>query len=137
MHSMTSTKTTAATARYAEVLHLLAAYYDGLYTLDAAKLREVFSPSAGYATIRDGSLVALSMDEYLPLLADRTPPDDDGTPYAYRVVSIRFAGEHTALAELECSLFGHDYTDFLSLLRIDDRWRIQSKVFEGVAHEVN
>ena len=122
------------TTQYAAVLDLLAAYYDGLYTLDADKLREVFSPTARYATVRDDSLLELSVDEYLPQLASRTSPADEGVAYDYRVVSIRFAGEHTALAELQCSLFGYDYTDFLSLLRIDGRWRVQSKVFEGVPH---
>ena len=119
-------------AAYTEVLKLLADYYDGLYRLDVAKLRRVFSPSAHYAAIVDGALLTLSMDEYLPRVERRTPPADEGVPYAYEVVSVRFAGEHTALAELRCSLFGYDYTDFLSLLRIDGIWRVQSKVFEGV-----
>ena len=121
-----------AQSDYAEILELLRNYYEGLYEVDVAKLREVFSPSARYATIMDGELLELSMDEYLPRVEKRTPPASEGVPYDYRVVSIRIAGEHTALAELECSLFGFDYTDFLSLLRIDGRWRIQAKVFEGV-----
>ncbi|MEM7305023.1 MAG: nuclear transport factor 2 family protein [Planctomycetota bacterium] len=121
---------------HAAALDVLEAYYDGLYQLDIAKLREVFSPSARYATIANGSLLELSIDEYYARLAQRTAPRDEGVPYGYRVISLRFAGENTALAELECSFFGHDYTDFLSLLRIDGRWRIQSKVFEGVPHNV-
>lgn len=120
------------TSPYDEILELLARYYDGLYTLDAAKLRGVFAPSATYATVRDGDVVALGIDEYLPRLAERTPPSAEGTPYAYRVDTLHLAGETTALAELRCSLFGHDYTDLLSLLKVDGRWWIQSKVFEGV-----
>ena len=121
-------------SNYTEVLELLGDYYDGLYRTDVSKLRSVFSPSARYATIANGSLLELSMDEYLPRVEKRTAPADEGVPYEYRVVSIRFAGENTALAELECSLFGHDYTDFLSLLRIDGQWHIQAKVFEGVPY---
>lgn len=116
---------------YAEVLELLERYYEGLYRTDVSKLRSAFSPSARYATIAKGSLVELSIDEYLPRVEQRTSPADDGVPYAYEVISIRFAGENTALAELECSLFDHDYTDLLSLLRIGGQWRIQAKVFEG------
>lgn len=124
-------------AAYSDVLELLASYYDGLYRLDVAKLRDVFSPSARYAAIVDGALLELSMDEYLPRVAKRAPPADQGMPYAYEVVAIRFAGENTAMAELRCSLFGYDYTDFLSLLRIDGAWRVQSKVFEGVPRAAN
>ncbi|MGD1915573.1 MAG: nuclear transport factor 2 family protein [Phycisphaerales bacterium] len=117
---------------FTEVLQLLQDYYDGLYRLDVELLRDVFSPTAHYATITDGSLLTLSIDEYYERLAKRPSPAGQGVDYAFRVLSIRFAGESTALAEIECSLFGHDYTDYLSLLRVDGRWRIQTKVFEGV-----
>ena len=127
-------KQTIEQSDYAQVLELLETYYEGLYRTDVSKLREVFSPVARYATIANGSLLELSMDEYLPRVEKRTSPAKEGTPYGYRVVSIRFAGDNTALAELECSLFGNDYSDLLSLLRIDGRWRIQAKVFEGVPH---
>ena len=122
-------------SHYSDVLSLLADYYDGLYRLDTAKLREVFSPSAHYATLANGAHLALTVDEYLPRVEQRQSPADAGTPYQSRVTSIRFAGDDTALAEVECSLFGQDYKDFLSLLRIDGRWRIEAKVFEGTPHD--
>ncbi|MHC4377279.1 MAG: nuclear transport factor 2 family protein [Planctomycetota bacterium] len=125
---------TSQAAQYAEVLELLEHYAQGLYTLDTERLAQAFSPSATYATIQRGDLLTLAIDDYFERLAQRTAPSSDGTPFGYTVNSIRFAGEHTALAELQCSMFGHDYTDFLSLLRIDGRWRIQAKVFEGVPH---
>ena len=121
---------------YNEVLDLLQKYYDGLYTLDVARLRDVFSPTAHYATIEDGTPLALSIDEYFERLGKRSSPADNVVPYGFRVLSIRFAGESTALAEVESSLFGRDYSDYLSLLRMDGRWRIQSKVFEGVPQPV-
>ncbi len=127
MHPDERTSTT-----YREVLELLARYYEGLYRLDIDLLREVFSPSARYATIRDGELLELGLDEYLTIVEQREPPSEQDAPYDYELASIRIAGPHTALAEVRCSLFGYDYTDLLSLLRIDGRWRIQSKVFEGV-----
>lgn len=122
-------------SQYSDVLALLADYYDGLYRLDTAKLREVFSPSAHYATIAQGELLSLSIDQYLPRVEQRQPPAEAGTPYESRVTAIRFAGDDTALAEVECSLFGHEYRDFLSLLRIDGRWRIQAKVFQGTPQQ--
>lgn len=116
------------------VLELLRDYYDGLYHLDFDKLAEVFSPSAHYATASNGELVALGIDAYLERLAQRTAPATDGTPYGYTVHSVAFAGSTAAMAEVHCSLFDHDYVDFLSLVRLDDRWRIQAKVFHGTEH---
>ena len=116
---------------YFKILELLEAYYDGLYRLDVAQLKTVFSPSATYATMANGVVLQLSTDDYFTLLTARTAPASEGVPFGYRVVSISVVGNDTALAILQCSLFGHDYTDLLSLLRIDGRWHIQAKVFEG------
>ena len=130
------TQTPQAT-QYDRVLTLLDGYARGLYTLDIELLMGVSSPKASYGTIQDGTLLVLSIDEYYERLALRTRPSSDGTPFGYTVNSTRFAGEHTALAEIQCSMFGFDHTELLSLLRIDGRWRIQSKVFEDVpqAHQ--
>lgn len=126
--------TPSADQTYAEVLGLLRDYYDGLYHLDIAKLREVFSPSARYATASGGELLELGIDDYLTRVEKRTAPASTGTPYGCTVRSITFAGPVTAMAEVESSLFGHDYVDFLSLLKLDGRWHIQAKVFHGVPH---
>lgn len=117
---------------YNEILELLKNYYDGLYRLDTKLLGEVFSPTAQYATIANGELLTLAIDEYLPRLEQRDSPEKDKVPYGSSVVSIHFAGKNTALAEVQATMFGHHYTDFLSLLKIDGQWRIQAKVFEGV-----
>jgi len=121
---------------YSKVPALLNDYIGGLYRLDIALLRDTFSPTAQYATVADGSPVSLSIDEYFKRLEQRAAPVDQGESCTSRVISIRFAGEDVALAEIESSLFGHDYTDYLSLLRIDGRWRIQAKVFKGVPHPI-
>lgn len=125
---------TPQAAGYDEVLELIEAYCRGLYELDTERLARAFSPTASYATIQKGVPLVLTIGEYFERLSQRTAPAADGTPFGYTVNSIRFAGENTALAEIQCSMFGHDYTDFLSLLRIDGCWRIQAKVFEGVPH---
>ncbi len=116
---------------FAGVLALLRAYYEGLWNCDIPLLQSLFSPRARYATPRDGSVLELDMDEYLPELAQRTPPAQSGTPYGYAVDSVDFAGPDTALARLSSSMFGYDYTDFLSLVRANGRWRIEAKVFHG------
>lgn len=121
-------------SQYTAVLDLLKNYYEGLYRVDVDLLREVFSPNAHYATMADGKLLTLTLDEYLPQLAKRPVPADHGVPYGYEVLSVRFVGASTAVAVLECSLFGRDFADVLSLLRVDGRWRVQAKVFEGTVH---
>ena len=121
---------------YAEILQLVDDYCDGLYRLDRSKLREVFSERATYATIAGGELLTLSIDEYLERLARRVAPAVTGADPEVRVRAIRFAGDHTAIAEVTSSMFDHDYHDVLSLLRVDGRWRVQAKVFEGTPRTI-
>jgi hypothetical protein len=46
-----------------------------------------------------------------------------------RVVGIDIF-ETIAMARLECDNWtGHKYTDFLSLLKVDGKWKIMNKVF--------
>ena len=116
---------------FSGVLDLLGRYYDGLYRCDVPLLAQVFSESALYATTTENGVLTLSMQEYLPRVAARTPPADLGTPYGYEVESIDLAGPNTAMARLRCSLFGNDYIDLLSLVRVEGAWRIQAKVFHA------
>lgn len=41
----------------------------------------------------------------------------------------------TALARVECAMGPRRYTDFLTLLRVDGRWRVISKVFHFETEE--
>lgn len=112
-----------------EVGELLARYFDGLYTGDAAALAEVFHPQALYATVSEGSLVWHGMDTYLPIVAARDAPASRGEVRRDAIESVEFAGAATALARVRCSIGNRYFTDFLSLIRLDGRWMIIAKVF--------
>ena len=117
--------------RFDQVQALLGEYYDALYHLDVARLAEVFHPKAQYFTVQDGELLHLDMPTYLPIVAARESPHQRGEAYRMELESIEFAGPHSAFARLRCSLFGKHYIDLLSLLYLDQRWRIVSKVFDS------
>jgi len=44
-------------------------------------------------------------------------------------LSIEFAGPVTAFARVECAIAPRFFTDFLTLVQLDGRWQIVSKVF--------
>ena len=46
-----------------------------------------------------------------------------------RVLSIELVGPVTALARLQCSIAPKHFIDLLTLLWLDGRWQIVSKVF--------
>ena len=49
------------------------------------------------------------------------------------VVRRGFAGPVTAFVRARCSIAPRDFTDFLTLIHIDGRWRIIAKVFHAEA----
>lgn len=117
--------------RLSAVTGLLGLYFDGLHHSDTSILRQVFHPKAHYATASDGSLLELDMASYFPIVDKRPSPASRGEARADRILSIEFAGPVTALAKVQCAIGEKSFTDFLSLICVDDRWQIIAKVFHS------
>jgi Putative lumazine-binding len=120
----------------AEVAEVLLTYLDGLHHGDTARLRRVFHPEARYTTATDGTLLTLSMAEYLPIVDARPAPAGTGEPRRDRIVSIELAGPVTAVARVECAIAPRRFVDILTLVQVDGRWQIVSKVFHYEIDEV-
>ncbi|MFC3230206.1 nuclear transport factor 2 family protein [Marinibaculum pumilum] len=108
---------------------VLSRYFDGLYHSDTGILKEVFHPLAHYVCATDGSLVHRTMDAYFPVVDDRPAPAARGEARVDEIVSIAFAGPVTAVARVRCAIGEKLFTDILTLVRLEGRWQIISKVF--------
>ena len=126
----------SADPRFAEIAAALGDYFDGLHHSDADRLGQLFHPQAIYACGTEGSLTHLTMAEYLPMVAKRPSPASRGEPRRDRTISIEFAGPVTALARVECAIGPKRFTDLLSFIRLDGRWRLIAKVFHFDLDEV-
>lgn len=111
------------------VIAVLKDYFEGLYRSDTQILRRVFHPAALYASATDGVLLTLRMDEYFPIVDKRPSPASRGEGRTDRILAIEFVGPVTALARVECSILPKHFTDLLTLILVDGRWQIISKVF--------
>lgn len=111
------------------VVDVLKNYFDGLYHGDTNILRNVFHPAALYACATDGALLTLNMTEYFPTVDKRVSPASRGDLRTDHILSIEFAGPVTALARVECSIAPKHFTDLLTLVYVNQRWQIISKVF--------
>jgi hypothetical protein len=119
---------------YAAVATVLQTYFDGLYHSDTKRLREAFHPQARYvsateAESKGGELLHLSMEQYFPIVDARPAPASRGEARADRIVSIEFAGPVTAFARVECAIGPKFFTDLLTLVKSEGKWRIIAKVF--------
>jgi len=116
-------------ADFAGVAGVLATYFDGLYHSDTQRLAQVFHPKAQYVCVTDGTLLYRDMAEYFPVVDARPAPASRGEQRRDEIVSIDFAGPVTARAVVRCAIGTRKFTDFLTLIHLDGRWQVISKVF--------
>jgi len=114
---------------FVAVMKVLATYFDGLYNSDTSMLADVFHSRAHYVCATDGTILYLNMDEYFPIVDKRPSPASRGEKRHDRILSLEFAGPVTAYARLECSIKEKFFTDFLTLIFVEEKWQIISKVF--------
>lgn len=108
---------------------VLEQYFDALYHSDAGRMQQVMHPACVYATADEDPALVRDLPEYLEVLRHRPSPASRGEARADRILGMDMAGENTALARVECSIGGRNFTDYLSLIRVQEQWRIIAKVF--------
>ncbi len=119
-------------APFDAVIAVLQDYFEGLYRSDTQILRRVFHPAALYACATEATLLQLGMVEYFAIVDQRPSPASRQEPRADRILSVEFAGPNTAFAHVECAIGPKHFTDFLTLVCVEGRWQILSKVFHYV-----
>ena len=117
---------------FAAIGAVLSDYLDGLHFCDLARLEAVFHPRAVYATADEAPPLIRSMEEYFAVIAKRQSPASRGETRRDHVDSIELAGENTAFSRVRCTIGDRDFVDLLTLIRVDGRWRIISKIFQMV-----
>ncbi|MEP6833284.1 MAG: nuclear transport factor 2 family protein [Gemmatimonas sp.] len=132
MHSLTKCSRTSKDkmdARYEAIVQLLAQYFEGLYNSDSALLSRVFHAQAQYVCPTENALVQRTMAEYFPIIDARPSPASRGEVRHDRIVSIEFGGPTLVFVRAECAIGPKFFTDFLTIIRTEERWQIISKVF--------
>ena len=114
---------------FVSIHSVLQLYFDGLYHSDTKRLARVFHPQALYATAVGDEPIVWRMGEYFPVVDARPAPAASGQARTDRVLSIELIGPVTALAKLQCSIGPKHFTDLLTLIHVDGRWQVISKVF--------
>jgi len=112
-------------ADVAAVIEIVRAYYEGSMVGDSAMLNRAFHPRACIVGNEHGALTWATLDEYV---AECEKFVSDAGPHEWRIDGLSFEGD-TALVRLGSQYAGVWYSDDLSMLRIDDAWRIVHKTF--------
>ena len=104
-------------------------YFDGLYHSDVEKLKKAFHPNSQVIGYFDGSLTFDSLDGFLEFVKATPAPSESGEEYDMKIVSIDVTANE-AVAKVADLYLGLQFTDYLSLLKVDGNWVINSKLMK-------
>ena len=104
-------------------------YYDGLYSSDPAKVREIFHENARVAGYMNGELLEMTVEEFAGFVGSQQPsPQASDAKKFLEIESIETAGE-TACVLLRELYLGIMFFDTFSMLKVDGQWKIYNKLF--------
>lgn len=107
-------------------------YVEGAASGDAGKLSEAFHEHARVFGSLNGTRYDIPIAEMIEL-EERSPRNSDGR-YSAVITSIVQAGDVATATVEEDGCWGTaSFTSFLSLVKVDGRWQIVSKVFAHVS----
>ncbi len=102
---------------------------DLLYNGDTNLIETVFLPEATVNSVTNGKIVSIDLVGFRERVAGRQSPDSIGEKRDDKIVMIDLSSPTTAMAKVECMILKNHYLDYLSLLKVSEKWGIISKVF--------
>lgn len=110
------------------------AYVKGVHiNSDAAAMRKGFHPDFRMLVLADGQMTAVSLDEWAGRVERAAASRNAATPPAikYEIPQVEIEGG-AAVARVEIWRDGvHTFTDYLSLYKFPDGWKIVGKIFHA------
>ncbi|KQQ38474.1 hypothetical protein ASG19_05385 [Rhizobium sp. Leaf306] len=106
------------------VVHL---YVDGMTFAHEGALRKAFHPKASIIGNYDNAVEWLSVAEFVAAVASEGPAPA-GTQPLIEIIALDIAGD-AASVKLIDEFAGLRFTDYLSLLKVNGRWVIVSKLY--------
>lgn len=104
-------------------------YFDGLHEGDADKLAAVFHETSALTFEHEGRVSIMTRDQWLDAVRARPSPKSKGLARDDAILLLDQSGPATAFVKVKCQIPPRYFTDYLSLLKVDGRWRIVQKVF--------
>jgi len=110
-------------------------YLDGLHEGDTAKLARVFHEGSHLYWMENGTVSDWPRDKWLEAVRSRPSAKARGLARTDRIVAVDLSGPETAFVKVECSIHPRYFTDYLTLLKLKDGWRVVSKTFRTDVRE--
>jgi hypothetical protein len=112
-----------------EILSTIQNYFDGLYHGDIEKMRRAFHPCCHLYSGMEGGIQDESAPDWFRRIQNRASPASEGALRRDRIVFIDLNGSGSALVKVQVQAPSGRYSDYLSMLKLREGWRIVAKVF--------
>ena len=111
---------------------MLSDYFDAMHTQDMEKFDRVFHKDVVLYSAQTGELNIRPYVIYREAVVNRESPHSKGEARNEKILMIDEISDTAALAKVQLEMFGGVMQDYLSLIHIDGRWQIISKIWERV-----
>jgi len=108
-----------------------AAYVDGVHAaFDPQAMRKGFDPAFRMQVLRDGTITSLTLEEWIERMEKSARENPAPTPVVRHEFKLVDVTGTAAVARVELWRDGrHMFTDYLSLYKRPDGWKIAAKTF--------
>ena len=113
----------------AKIETIIRIYLDLLYKGDVDLIKSVFHQEATVSSISEGKIISINMEGFRKRVATRESPESIGETRHDKIILIDISSPTTAIAKVECMILKNHYTDYLSFIKVCEKWGIISKVF--------
>ncbi len=113
----------------AKIENIIRIYLDLLYKGNVDLIKSVFHQEATVSSISDGKIISINMEGFRKRVATRESPESIGETRHDKIILIDISSPTTAIAKVECMILKNHYTDYLSFIKVSEKWGIISKVF--------
>ena len=103
-------------------------YFDGMHQGDTARLRKAFHADAFLFGYYHGEFSRISLEEWMAEVEGMAKPSDSGEIFDMRIVATDITGP-TATVKVALLYAGLRFTDYLTLMKFDNTWKIINKSY--------
>jgi hypothetical protein len=108
------------------VREVVGLYFQGHATGNGEPWRVAFHPESKLFWVKDGQLAQRTSAEFIAGATGQPAPDE--AKRKRRVLSVDVSND-AAVAKVDLDYPGRHLVDYLSLLKVDGRWKIVNKIF--------
>ena len=117
---------------YTDIEKMLGEYFDVMHTQDMVKFDRVFNENVTLYSAQTGELNKRPYDVYRDAVVNRESPQSKGEARNEKILMIDVMSDTAALAKVQLEMFGGVMQDYLTLIHLNGRWQIISKIWERV-----